>query len=185
MNNQSQFLKFSLAFVLSMSITALVCWQAPHLIKTAFNLDDVYLKANWNYDPIETKFDDTPWTYVTDYLLAALTGGCGISMLRSCEPSPLRTRAVALMFCYTISTTMGGLCHHFSTPFYIQFPVLWSVVVGSVTFGGGIIGSIGTALNEIIIKSRPPSSNRFRVVTIPEWCWLLWSVTLTVFVCIG
>jgi hypothetical protein len=184
MNSPLKNLKFLLAFALSTAITAIVCWQLPPLIANLFNLDDVYIPANWEYDKAETKFDHSAYTYITDYFLSLLTGGISICALRSCGASPLRSRVVGLMLCYCLSTLMGGLCHQFSSPYNSDFPVLWTIVVGTVTTGGGIIGSIGSALNEIA-KSQPSFASRFKFVTVPEWVWILHAIGLTVFVATG
>ena len=78
-----------------------------------------YQPARWRYDAENTHFDNTAWTYGTDYWLTAAMLVLAARCLRATpsgrmgDPSatsslPLRVRSAALLILYGISTLAGG-----------------------------------------------------------------------------
>jgi len=118
------------SFVFSIELTkACVCWT------------DLYQPANFIYDSEWTKFDNSAWTYVTDYILAV------IMMCYACSKRPtnfsvsskLDTNLRCLLVCYFVSVTSGGVSHQFFTSIEdmnsVSFRLMWILCVGTVTLG--------------------------------------------------
>jgi len=118
--------------------------QLPFLADTA----SLYVPCWYVYDASNTHFDNTAYTYATDYAIAVFMGYGAVTTSR-CSRSKLRDRTVGLLTCMCVSVTMGGFCHQFFVGGYealneVTFRLLWSVCVGTVTMAGAYIGSIGS-----------------------------------------
>lgn len=157
-------------------LTAFVAYFLPKYLSA-----DLYIEAWWYYDVVNTRFDNTYLTYVTDYILAILTGGGALYIYLSCGASVLRNRCCGLLMCYCASVTMGGITHQF---FFgvkdlntIAFRISWSICVGFVTLAGAFIGSVGNNLAQIASSSKQTSF--FDIIIFPGWFWIFWGIFLT------
>ena len=152
-----------------------------------------FLSASYNFDGVNTYFDNTIWTWGTDYLLSVLmiygafkclyatrseTGETNVIATR-----PIRLHAFALLFGYSISCFCGAVAHQtyltldsLNTP---SFRALWTLCVGNVTFANTFMGMAGA---DICRKLNQPANKHqilFRVPIIPSWAWLLYGGYMT------
>ena len=129
-----------------------------------------YLPAFYNYDPSLSHFDNTAWTYGTDYFLAVVMSLLAYSLLtasNSPETRALRLRSTGLLLCYAVSVTAGGWAHQHYTTLdsrnTLRFRVLWTVCVGTVTAAGGFMGLCASEV-----------SSKFASQVIPRVPQVLW-----------
>ena len=114
-----------------------------------------YIPAYYHYDGMNTKFDNTIYTYGTDYLLTIIM----FTMAHHCyyhgnsdddtdiSSHRLRLYTTSLLVCYGLSTLAGGYSHQY----YIgitalntnKFRILWTITVGNVAFASCFMGLIG------------------------------------------
>ena len=130
-----------------------------------------YLPAGYSYDPALSHFDNTIWTYGTDYMIA-------VAMMVQIYKFPpltaqnaiLQRRAKALLASYALSVTVGGVCHQWYTHVEDRqawhFRVLWTLCVGSVTAGVSALGAIGTELVRV-----DEGLGLACVPALPGWFW--------------
>jgi len=121
-----------------------------------------YHKAYYQYDPSKSLFDNTIWTYGTDYGLAVIMSILATVILsnktamstnkRSSAATigQLCNRSAALLLLYGVSVTAGGLSHHFfltvESRNTIWFRCLWSVCVGTVCAASCSMGMAGSTM---------------------------------------
>jgi hypothetical protein len=112
-----------------------------------------YILAQWEYDSSVSYFDNTIWTYGTDYFLAVcmllLIGTIPCRVSSSFYRTGYYTRG--LLASYMLSVAAGGLAHQFYTTVAsqntIQFRLLWTVCVGAVAIASGFMGAAATSLS--------------------------------------
>ena len=115
---------------------------APAAVRT-------YVPAGYAYDGENTRFDNTAWTYGTDYALAAVMSCIARACATACadRASGLRRYASGLLICYAASTLAGGWAHqHYAGVEMLntsRFRILWTVTVGNVAFASCYMGLIG------------------------------------------
>lgn len=136
--------------------------------------------AFYQYDESLSHFDNTAWTYGTDYGLAVVMAVVAASIMVYSRPGvsdALCTRSAGLLLGYCISVIAGGYCHQFYTTLEdrnsLSFRLLWTLCVGTVSGASCFMGSSGT---EVIRKfQQQPNCNPLllRIPLIPESFW--WS----------
>mmetsp|Transcript_4936 Transcript_4936/g.14008 ORF Transcript_4936/g.14008 Transcript_4936/m.14008 type:complete len:460 (-) Transcript_4936:1733-3112(-) len=159
-------------------------WAAAH----------TYKPAHWHYDHDDTHFDNTAWTYGTDYWLTVamvvLAARClkATPSGRMFDPSAtssfqLRVRSAVLLILYGISTLAGGYAHHsyhgvddLNT---VGFRVLWTICVGTVTSAGAAMLWIGSELCKQYHANVCGSEIIFRIPTMPTWFCAAWGCYIT------
>ena len=116
---------------------------------------DTYIPAFFVYDEEHTKFDNTPWTYNTDYLLTIVMSILAIQCILARSDNDqknqrslcLRLCSASLLICYAISTLAGAWAHqHFTSVESLnttRFRIFWFVCVGNVSFASCYMGLIG------------------------------------------
>ena len=168
-----------------LSTTFLGCSYLPQVVST--DEAGLFVQVYYKYDG-STRFDNSYLTWATDYGLALLMSGMALQLIITCGKSVLRDRCVALLICYAISVTTGGICHQFyQAPKDLNtgtFRLLWTVCVGFVTIAGAYIGSIASHICELI-QTKGQKLIRFKMFMIPEWFWVLWGVVITTYVVLG
>ncbi|KAL7532193.1 hypothetical protein ACHAXR_006359 [Thalassiosira sp. AJA248-18] len=137
-----------------------------------------YIPAWYQYDTENTKFDNTPWTYNTDYLLTVVMSVLAIKCLMERAPDNcpqknqaslrLRLYSASLLICYAISTLAGAWSHqHFTTIDSLntsRFRVFWFVCVGNVAFASCYMGLIGREVQKVFgVQGAVPLG--------PWWFW--------------
>lgn len=144
------------AFI-SVSVMEFASWLPFNIPGVASAALATYVPAWYQYDEVLTKFDNTAWTYGTDYALTAIMSVLAILCLleRSPDNSPrkdaasfkLRIYSASLLVCYGASTLAGGWAHqHFTTVDSLnttKFWAMWCVCVGNVAFASCYMGLIG------------------------------------------
>ena len=158
-----------------------------------------YQPARWRYDAENTHFDNTAWTYGTDYWLTAAMLVLAARCLRATpsgrmgDPSatsslPLRVRSAALLILYGISTLAGGYAHHYYHGVdelnTVSFRILWTICVGTVTSAGAAMLWIGSEFCRQYHANVGGSEIRFRVPTMPTWFCAAWGCYITA-LCVG
>jgi hypothetical protein len=116
------------------------------------------------YDVVHTKFDNTVWTYGTDYILTLVMcylawrcwnvgGAAGRKNGTTSSSFQLRLYSSSLLLCYGLSTLAGGLAHQYFTSLQLlnttNFQWLWTICVGNVAFASGYMGLIGREVQRI------------------------------------
>jgi hypothetical protein len=128
-----------------------------------------YIPAAYAYTTDETRFDNSSWTWGTDYLLTIAMGVLGYFILNAPGQSSKRLKlySAALLACYGLSTLAGGYAHQ--TIHGVEmlntstFRILWIVCVGNVSFASCWMGLIGREVVRIF-GSQP----------IPLGPWYFW-----------
>lgn len=139
-----------------------------------------YIPAGYQYDEENTRFDNTIWTYGTDYTIAVVML-IGTTHCWTCIQGykTLRLYCCGLLLSYGVSVLMGGIAHQnyltldsLNTP---SFKLIWIICVGSVTLAGGFIGAIGTELATLLNGM----SSRGNIPILPVYFWAFWGIYLT------
>lgn len=178
-NTFTSFLKsFLLVVFISVLMLEFSLWFPFVIPGVASAALKTYVPAWYQYDKVLTKFDNTPWTYGTDYLLAAVMSILAIKCLMERAPDNcptknkaslrLRLYSASLLICYGISTLAGGWAHQHFTSIEslntIRFRVFWCVCVGNVAFGSCYMGLIGREVQKVFgVKGAVPLG--------PRWFW--------------
>lgn len=150
-----------------------------------------YALANYHYDEENTRFDNSIWTYGTDYTLAVIMlFGAVDTWNCECPKSfaSLRFYAAAMLLCYSASVTAGAVAHQYFTTVddlnTSNFRILWSLCVGTVTLAGGFIGAIGSEIGRAVrgMNGRVADDH---VPVVPNALWAYWGVLLTAACVVG
>jgi hypothetical protein len=144
---------------------------------------ETYHFAFYDYDPDKSHFDNSFWTYGTDYMLAAVMGIIILNISTSHPVSrTLAFRSRGMLLCYMASVSAGGFAHQNYTTLEsrnsMSFRLLWTVCVGTVTAASGFMGVIGT---ELVRRDSCKSALPF----IPEIFWIAFGVAGTAVVIYG
>lgn len=149
-----------------------------------------YSMASFNYDPKISLFDNTIWTYGTDYALATITGVFAVWILRTSSRSSrqevkrLARISATMLILYSMSTGAGAIAHHFfltvESRNSVTFRILWTICVGTVYLAAAPMGMIGSECLRIF-KPRPNSSPLLKTMPyLRKSYWLMYGVTGTV-----
>lgn len=167
-------LQFSLAF-------PAVLWSKAPLY---------YVPAWWHYDETNTFFDNSAWTWGTDYAIGAFMAFWAWKCL-TCKGSilnnELRYVSALLLALYCISVLSGGWAHQHCKSLdclnsaYFRF--LWFICVGTVAMAGGVIGAIGSKLGKSFDACGVKT--HFQVPILPDYFWIGWSILLTAVCALG
>jgi hypothetical protein len=130
---------------------------------------ETYIPAWYHYDVTHTKFDNSSWTWGTDYLLTVVMGILAVFILITAgeRSKLLKLYSAALLCCYGVSTLAGGYAHQ--TVHGVDmlntgtFKMLWIVCVGNVSFASCWMGLIGREVVRVF-DSKP----------VPLGPWYLW-----------
>lgn len=171
-----------------------------------------YHYASFDYHADFSHFDNSIWTYGTDYVLAISMGILIWSFPKtrfqrsttfassSQHPKVVTTTTTimtntahvqsilcqGMLFCYLLSVLAGGLAHQFYTTTesrgLLSFRLLWTICVGTVTAAPAFMGSIGT---ELVHVDRETGQTGVRLPSIPMWFWGAYAVCSTVIVMTG
>jgi uncharacterized membrane protein YhaH (DUF805 family) len=150
---------------------------APEAASKTFQL------AFYEYKESISHFDNTIWTYGTDYGLATVMTILAISIMR-CDNEKVsytvRWRSAGLLLLYAASTLAGGIAHHNFTTFDSRltwsFRFIWTICVGTVCAASCFMGSIVTDLARQYKGMGP-------VPIIHEKFWFAYGLTTTI-ICI-
>ena len=145
--------------------------------------EKIYPKANYKYDPAKHAFDNTIWTYGTDYGLACITGAFALWILQTSNRStrddhkPLARASAAMLVLYSMSTGAGAIAHQFFLTIEshntMTFRLLWTVCVGTVFLAPCAMGVIGSECLRIfqprtncspLLKSMPCLANTHWII---------------------
>eukprot|EP00568_Trieres_chinensis_P004010 CAMPEP_0183290970 /NCGR_PEP_ID=MMETSP0160_2-20130417/534_1 /TAXON_ID=2839 ORGANISM="Odontella Sinensis, Strain Grunow 1884" /NCGR_SAMPLE_ID=MMETSP0160_2 /ASSEMBLY_ACC=CAM_ASM_000250 /LENGTH=403 /DNA_ID=CAMNT_0025451699 /DNA_START=169 /DNA_END=1380 /DNA_ORIENTATION=+ len=150
-----------------------------------------YIPASYEYDEDNTHFDNSAWTWGTDYFLASLMTYFAIRCLRArsgCNLADsashsLRVRSALLLLMYAVSTLAGAIAHQFYTSIDMMntasFRILWTVCVGFVCAAGGMMGSIGSAICRGYRSNASKDEILLKIPVIPEWFWVCWGLYIS------
>mmetsp|Transcript_10975 Transcript_10975/g.14721 ORF Transcript_10975/g.14721 Transcript_10975/m.14721 type:complete len:359 (+) Transcript_10975:253-1329(+) len=157
-----------------------------------------YVPASYQYDEIETRFDNTIWTWGTDYGLfiifsyAAYRCFTAVASPKGRSPSArLRTLSAALLALYAISVFAGGWAHQFFLTLdslnTVEFRIIWTICVGTVTAAGGVMGAIGSEISRSfnVRSSHLVKEEIFSTPAFPDWFWAGWAIYMTSACAIG
>lgn len=153
-----------------------------------------YVNAAYQYDEDHTHFDNSAWTWGTDYFLASVMTILGLACLAARSgTSPavdrssrrLRAKSAILLFMYAVSTLAGAHAHRtyhtVESMNSVSFRLLWTVCVGSVCAAGGVMGSIGTEVcRQFHVDARRKLGEvPFDIPLVPDGFWLCWGLYIT------
>lgn len=126
-----------------------------------------YYYAQFRYDPKYSEFDNTAWTYGTDYIIAI---AMMVSAYMICQTNKQQASVVnrlhqnyhatefstnrivlmsaGLLLMYMLSVIAGGIAHQYFLTIDDQntttFRIIWTICVGFVAAASGLMGMIGT-----------------------------------------
>ncbi len=145
--------------------------------------EKIYPKANYVYEPSKHHFDNTIWTYGTDYGLACVTGFFALWILQTSSRSaredhkPLARISATMMVLYSMSTLAGAIGHQFFLTIEshntLVFRLLWTTCVGTVFLAPCAMGIIGNECLRIfqprqgcppILKTMPRLTDTYWIV---------------------
>jgi len=187
-----------------------VCPRIPYAV-TPEAAERTYTKAGYSYDPAETHFDNTIWTYGTDYFLCLVMSHAAMRCFslflkrKSKSINSLPVWSGLMLSCYATSVLAGGLAHQFYSIQEkekedgfslnsLQFRILWTICVGTVTLAGGMMGACGSAMarqfQSLQLQEQNANANtntnqtvlHVWIPVIPESFWVCYGVYLT-FLC--
>jgi hypothetical protein len=151
-----------------------------------------YHWAFYSYDAPISHFDNTVWTYGTDYGLTIIMAVLSTSILRysrSKLSDRLCNRSASLLMCYCVSVMAGGYCHQNYTTLEsrnaLSFRLLWTLCVGTVT---GACCAMGMSGSEVIRKfQQDPNCTPLlrKMPIIPESFWWTFGLSITAVVAWG
>lgn len=166
------------------AITGFAVWfpfaLAPEAAKKTYDW------AFYNYEEGLSHFDNTAWTYGTDYGLAVVMAIVAASIMWYYRPGVsdrLCNRSAGLLMGYCVSVIAGGFCHQ--NYFTLEdrnstsFRMLWTICVGTVSSASCFMGCSGT---EVIRKfQEQPNCNPLllRIPLIPESFWWAFGMVVT------
>eukprot|EP00586_Coscinodiscus_wailesii_P013737 CAMPEP_0172494720 /NCGR_PEP_ID=MMETSP1066-20121228/54661_1 /TAXON_ID=671091 /ORGANISM="Coscinodiscus wailesii, Strain CCMP2513" /LENGTH=206 /DNA_ID=CAMNT_0013265919 /DNA_START=78 /DNA_END=695 /DNA_ORIENTATION=+ len=138
-----------------------------------------YVPASFQYDETETFFDNSIWTYGTDYLIAVFMA-YGTSKCLLCDGgylnASLRWIAAGLLAMYSVSVIVGAFAHQYFTTLdslnTVTFRILWTVCVATVAIAGGFIGAVGSELGMKFDSYN--MKTHFKVPILPMYFWVGW-----------
>lgn len=152
-----------------------------------------FLSAAYNFDAVNTYFDNTIWTWGTDYLLSILMIYGALKCLYATKSDtgetnpvatrPIRLHAFALLLGYCMSCFCGAVAHQtyltLESLNTASFRALWTLCVGNVTFATTFMGMIGADICRKLNQPANKDQILFRVPIIPSWAWVLYGGYMT------
>ena len=118
---------------------------APHAAS------ETYHWAVFSYDKETSHFDNTVWTYGTDYGLAVIMASLASYIIwtgHNTVAQNLCWKSASLLLLYCVSVTAGGYSHQnfltLESRNTVSFRIWWTVCVGTVTFASTAMGMSGT-----------------------------------------
>jgi hypothetical protein len=188
-------------------ITNAALWIAFSLyfpfILAPYAASKTYDAAFYKYHPEMSHFDNTVWTYGTDYALAVVMAVIVNTTLRLSTRNvtdKLCRRSSSLLLLYAVSVIAGGCAHQFFTTLdsrnTLAFRFLWTVCVGTVCSGSISMGMSGS---EAIRKfqqlqqqqqEREPNNDTsslllMKVPVLTDAFWLAYGGTVTIVCALG
>jgi len=154
---------FLLVAFISVAIMEFSLWFPFVIPGVASAAVKTYEPAWYKYDVDHTEFDNTAWTYGTDYLLTVVMAVLAIKCLMASAPDDcpkknraslrLRRYSASLLICYGLSTLAGAWAHQHFTSIdslnTMRFRVLWYLCVGNVSFASCYMGLIGREVQQV------------------------------------
>jgi hypothetical protein len=148
--------------------------------------------AYYSYDSQLSHFDNSAWTYGTDYLLAVIMASLAYSIIRYSRPrvsDRLCNRSASIFLLYFASVMAGGFCHqNYITLEHrnsLSFRILWTICVGTVT---GASCSMGMSGSEVLrqFQQHPNCEPLLRKVpVIPDSFWWTLGLVITAVCALG
>lgn len=163
-------------------------------VPTPIASKEVYQAAWYNYDPALSFFDNTAWTYATDYGLTVIMLSLVASIALSTSGNAavgLQRRTIGLLLCYAVSVGAGAVAHQtfltLESRNTLEFRLLWTLCVGSVTLAGGFMGACGSQVATMTMTMSNNNNNNANKsnYVIPEWFWAGFGSFTTAFCCAG
>jgi len=165
-----------LVATMSILVLKLAMWLPFNIPGISSAAVRTYVPASYVYDEQRTLFDNTSWTYNTDYALTAVMILLAVQCTRTASTDnetnatsfKLRMYSAALLSCYGISTLAGAWAHqHFTTVDSLntlRFRMFWIVCVGNVSFASCYMGLIGREVQKLFgVRGAIPLG--------PWWFW--------------
>ena len=159
----------------------------PYLTSPRETARKVYQVAAFDYDPAKSLFDNTIWTWGTDYALAIITGIFSLWIIRTSsrssrqEVQQLANMSASMLFLYSVSTGSGAIAHQFfltvESRNTVAFRLLWIVCVGNVYLAAAPMGMIASQCLRIF-QSRSNCSPLLKTMPyLRKSYWLAYGIT--------
>eukprot|EP00526_Cylindrotheca_closterium_P018769 CAMPEP_0113647324 /NCGR_PEP_ID=MMETSP0017_2-20120614/25045_1 /TAXON_ID=2856 /ORGANISM="Cylindrotheca closterium" /LENGTH=364 /DNA_ID=CAMNT_0000559363 /DNA_START=259 /DNA_END=1353 /DNA_ORIENTATION=- /assembly_acc=CAM_ASM_000147 len=178
------------ALALSFGMLGFSLWMPFVGLKEAAG--ETYQFAYWNYDPSISSFDNTAWTYVTDYMLAAIMAAFTMSTLSLSQrrnTDRLCNRVASLSLLYMISVIAGGIAHQtfltVESRNSLSFQLLWTLCVGTVSLASTSMGCCGSEIVRKFQAERHCSAAFQKIPLIPEYVWCIYGSCVFAFTALG
>ena len=136
--------------------------------------------AFYRYEEGLSHFDNTAWTYGTDYGLAVIMAVLALTILQHSQKGftrPLCSWSSGLLLGYCVSVIAGGYCHQnyitLEERNSFSFRILWTICVGTVSSASGFMGCSGTEVLRKFQQQPNCGALLLKIPLIPETFW--WS----------
>lgn len=153
------------------------------LVSTPEASSKTYEAASWDYDPTTSHFDNSPWSYCTDYVIAVGMVAYSSSVLALSQrgnTDRLCVRVAALASMCMMSVAAGGFCHQSYTTVEsrnsLSFRVLWTLCVGAIPLGNIWMGWCASEIVRKFQSERLISSAFRKLPVIPESFWFIYGM---------
>mmetsp|Transcript_23677 Transcript_23677/g.48520 ORF Transcript_23677/g.48520 Transcript_23677/m.48520 type:complete len:376 (+) Transcript_23677:722-1849(+) len=187
-NNES-FSSSALTGILHGVVWIAIAENLPVILSGREVYDKIYRKAFFDYDAEISVFDNTIWTYGTDYAIFAMAVSVAYWILRTSNPatSKLSRMSALMLVLYSISTGAGAIAHHFfltvESRRTLEFRVLWTICVGSVFLAPIAMGIIGSECVAIFQRRSDCPAAFKRLPYLTDVYWIFYGAVGTI-VCI-
>lgn len=173
------------AFITNMFSVYFPFMMAPHAASQTYHM------SFWKYDESLSHFDNTVWTYGTDYGVSIVMGLIAVAIL-CCDQNKthallnitkkLRYRSAGLLLMYTASVLAGAVAHQtyltLDSRNTISFRILWTICVGTVCAASGFMGCIATEMARRYAHTGP-------IPIVDETFWISYGVVMTIICVLG
>lgn len=139
--------------------------------------------AFWNYNDTTSHFDNSPWSYWTDYVIAFGMVAYVASVLLLSQrgnTDRLCTRVAFLASMCMMSVAAGGLCHQVYTTVESRnsrsFRILWTLCVGAIPMGNIWMGCCASEMLRRFQPERLCSAAFQNLPIIPELFWHIYGL---------
>lgn len=142
-----------------------------------------YEPAFWQYDHNTSHFDNSPWSYGTDYVIAVgmvaySTATLSLSQRGNTDRLCIRVAFLASMCMMSVAT--GGICHQFYTTVEsrnsISFRILWTLCVGAIPLGNTWMGCCASEILRRFQPERICCTAFQNLPIVPESFWYIYGL---------
>ena len=158
----------------------------PRLLFPAAATRTYLPSTGYAYQAELSHFDNTAWTYGSDYAIGMAMMVLVYSFPKHNNPRgpssillriQLQRLSQGLLLCYANSVVWGGIGHQFYVTLDMRhtwhFRLLWTLTVGCVAAAGGVMGAVASLLVVVVAahNNHPNNHRNNHLPVISPWFW--------------